>query len=209
MTPPPATIVVTGGPGGGKTTALDLFQRELKSAVKIVPEAATLLFGHGLDRAVGDGDPLPLQRSIYRMQLELEAIFRGCYPRRLLICDRGTLDGLAYWPGDEAGYFASLGTTYEREAARYDAVIFFQSAAIHGEDVRSNNPWRSEDSRTAALLDERLRRVWERHPGFHYIPAEASFMRKINRGLAAIAHAMETTHREGGHATGMPPEERP
>ena len=30
-------IVVTGGPGGGKTTALDLFQRELKSAVKIVP----------------------------------------------------------------------------------------------------------------------------------------------------------------------------
>ena len=141
---PPGTIVVTGGPGGGKTTALDLFQRELKSRVKIVPEAATLLFGHGLGRDVGDGRPLPLQRSIYRMQTGLEDIFRDCYPERLLICDRGTLDGLAYWPGDEADYFASLATTYEREAARYGAVIFFQSAAIHGEDVRSNNPYRSE-----------------------------------------------------------------
>lgn len=193
MSPPPSgTIVVTGGPGGGKTTALDLFQRELKSAVKIVPEAATLLFGHGLDRRVGDADPLPLQRSIYRMQTGLEAIFRDCYPERLLICDRGTLDGLAYWPGVEAEYFASLATSYEREAARYGAVIFFQSAAIQGEDVRSNNPYRSEDSRTAAALDERLRRVWERHPGFHYIPTEASFMRKINRGLEAIAGAMES-----------------
>lgn len=192
MTVQPATIVVTGGPGGGKTTALDLFQRELRSAVKIVPEAATLLFGHGLDREVGGGHPLPLQRSIYRMQVGLEDIFRDCYPGRLLICDRGTLDGLAYWPGDERSYFESLGTTYEREAARYGAVIFFQSAAIHGEDVRSNNPYRSEDSSTAATLDERLRRVWERHPGFHYIATEPSFMRKINRGLAAIAHAMES-----------------
>jgi hypothetical protein len=187
----PGTIVVTGGPGGGKTTALDLFQRELKSRVKIVPEAATLLFGHGLGRDVGDGRPLPLQRSIYRMQTGLEDIFRDCYPERLLICDRGTLDGLAYWPGDEADYFASLATTYEREAARYGAVIFFQSAAIHGEDVRSNNPYRSEDSRTAAALDERLKRVWERHPGFHYIPTEQSFMRKINRGLEAIGCAMD------------------
>jgi len=189
---PPAAIVVTGGPGGGKTTALDLFQRELKSEVKIVPEAATLLFGHGLDRQDSGDRARLLQRSIYRMQVSLEEIFRGFYSDRLLICDRGTLDGLAYWPDGEAGYFAAIESSFEREAARYQAVIFFQSAAIHGEDVRSNNPYRSEDSQTARALDDRLCRVWERHPNFHYIPTETSFMRKINRGLEAISGVLAT-----------------
>jgi len=189
---PPAAIVVTGGPGGGKTTALDLFQRELKSEVKIVPEAATLLFGHGLDRQDSGDRAKLLQRSIYRMQVGLEEIFRGFYSDRLLICDRGTLDGLAYWPDGEAGYFTAIESSFEREAARYQAVIFFQSAAIHGEDVKSNNPYRSEDSQTARALDDRLHRVWERHPNFHYIPTETSFMRKINRGLEAISGVLAT-----------------
>jgi len=133
-----------------------------------------------------------LQRSIYRMQVGLEEIFRGFYSDRLLICDRGTLDGLAYWPDGEAGYFAAIESSFEREAARYQAVIFFQSAAIHGEDVKSNNPYRSEDSQTARALDDRLHRVWERHPNFHYIPTETSFMRKINRGLEAISGVLAT-----------------
>ena len=187
-----AAIVVTGGPGGGKTTALDLFQRELKSDVKIVPEAATLLFGHGLDRQDSGDRAKLLQRSIYRMQVGLEEIFRGFYSDRLLICDRGTLDGLAYWPDGEAGYFAAIESSFEREAARYQAVIFFQSAAIHGEDVKSNNPYRSEDSQTARALDDRLHRVWARHPNFYYIPTETSFMRKINRGLEAISSVLAT-----------------
>lgn len=184
-------IVVTGGPGGGKTTALDLFQRELKAAVKIVPEAATMLFGHGLDREVGNGDGKLLQRSIYRMQISQEEIFRDSSVDRLLICDRGTLDGLAYWPDDEQSYFDGIDTTFEAEIARYGAVSFFQTAAIHGEDVRSNNPYRTEDSRTAVALDERLRRVWSRHPNFHFIPAQLSFMAKINHGLETIAGVLQ------------------
>ena len=94
---------------------------------------------------------------------------------------------IASWPDGEAGYFTAIESSFDREAARYDAVIFFQSAAIHGEDVRSNNPYRSEDSHSAQVLDDRLRRAWERHPNFHYIPTETSFMRKINRGLDAIS----------------------
>ena len=164
-----------------------MFQRELRAAVKIVPEAATLLFGHGLDREVGDGDGKLLQRSIYRMQIGLEEIFRNFYADRLLICDRGTLDGLAYWPDDEQSYLDSISTTFEAEIARYGAVIFFQTAAIHGEDVKSNNPYRTEDSRTAVALDEKLQRVWSRHPNFHFIPARLSFMTKINHGLSVIA----------------------
>ena len=43
-------IVLTGGPGGGKTTAGDLFRREFGERVVLVPEAATLLFSGGFPR---------------------------------------------------------------------------------------------------------------------------------------------------------------
>jgi dephospho-CoA kinase len=33
-------IVLTGGPGGGKKTAVDLFRREIGERVVVVPEAA-------------------------------------------------------------------------------------------------------------------------------------------------------------------------
>ena len=36
-------IVLTGGPGGGKTTAADLFRREIGDREVVVPEAATLV----------------------------------------------------------------------------------------------------------------------------------------------------------------------
>ena len=44
-------IVLTGGPGGGKTTAADLFRREIGERVVIVPEAATILFQGGFPRS--------------------------------------------------------------------------------------------------------------------------------------------------------------
>src|SRR5688572_33265034 len=43
-------IALTGGPGGGKTTAADLFRRELGEAVVVVPESATILFAGGFPR---------------------------------------------------------------------------------------------------------------------------------------------------------------
>ena len=196
--PRPHAIVVTGGPGGGKTTALDLFQRELKQEVKVVPEAATLLFANGLNRDLARGSAPLLQASIYRMQVSLEGIFHGFYGDRLLICDRGTLDGLGYWPGDEASYFAATATTFAAEAARYAAVIFFETAAVHGEDVKSNNPYRTEDAAAAVAIDRQLRAVWERHPNFHFIPAEESFLRKITNGLATITGVLASLRRMGG-----------
>ena len=65
---------------------------ELKAEVKIVPEAATLLFGHGLGPDSDSGRMRPLQQAIHRMQVSLEEIFRD-YPDRLLICDRAAIHG--------------------------------------------------------------------------------------------------------------------
>ncbi len=182
----PIAIAVTGGPGGGKTTALDLFQRELKDEIRVVPESATLLFGHGLTKDSSPDNARLLQRAIYRMQVNLEAIFHEFFAERLLICDRGTLDGIAYWPDDEASFFDAIESTYAAESDRYDAVIFFETAAARGEDVRSNNPYRSESLQAARDLDERLQRVWSRHRRYHFIPSEKSFLEKIANGLRTI-----------------------
>ena len=102
-------IVLTGGPGGGKTTAADLFRREIGERVVIVPEAATLLFTGGFPRA---GTPLGIhavQRAVYHVQRNLEDTQAALFPGRILLCDRGTVDGAAYWPDESHHFFQAVG----------------------------------------------------------------------------------------------------
>lgn len=179
-------IVVTGGPGGGKTTALDLFQRELVDQVATLPESATLLFKGGIRRSKEPIIVQSIQRAIYQTQSSIEEIFSLQNPEKVLICDRGTLDGLAYWPGEESSFFENIGSTYEKELARYNAVIFFETAAKCGRDIKSNNPTRNESSREAIEIDEKLQRIWSKHPNFNVISSSDSFVKKIMSGIATI-----------------------
>ncbi len=191
-----AKIVVTGGPGGGKTTALDLFKREFKNKVNIVPEAATLLFENGIQREDHPDRVKLLQKAIFKLQHTLEDNFCMLYPSSLQVCDRGTLDGLAYWGGGPESFFEELGTTLEDEIDRYDAVIFFETAAANNhDDMQSNNPYRSESAAAAIALDHKLQRIWKQHPRFHFVPADNSFMNKITLGVNSINNVL----REMGH----------
>ncbi len=186
-------IVVTGGPGGGKTTAADLFRREIGDRVVVVPEAATLLFGGGFPR-VGDlRARMAAQRAIYHVQKNLEDAQSALFPERILLCDRGTVDGAAYWPDAPEGFFSAVGTTSERELERYDAVIFFESAAVGGLLIEGN-PVRTESLDEAVALDRRLRDAWSRHPRFVVVPHDASFVKKIMFGLAALESLVAQLH---------------
>lgn len=179
-------IVLTGGPGGGKTTAADLFRREIGDRVVVVPEAATLLFAGGFPRSSELHALRSAQRAIYHVQKNLEDVQSALYPSRILLCDRGTLDGAAYWPEPEDKFFAAVGTSEAAELARYDAVIFFESAAAGGLSVEGGNPTRVETNEQAAALDRRLREIWSRHPRFVLVPHNHSFVKKIMFGLAAL-----------------------
>jgi len=99
----PFRVVLTGGPGGGKTTAADLFRREIGDRVIVVPEAATLLFSGGFPRPTQSDAQRSAQCAIYQVQRGLEDIQASQYPERILLCDRGTVDGGAYWPDGAAG----------------------------------------------------------------------------------------------------------
>ncbi|MFN9720583.1 MAG: AAA family ATPase, partial [Planctomycetota bacterium] len=137
-------IVLTGGPGGGKTTAADLFRREIGERVVIVPESATLLFSGGFPRSTQPLAAAAAQHAIFHVQRQLEDVQSSLYPDRILLCDRGTVDGAAYWTGRPDDFFTSLNTTFEAELARYDGVIFFESAAVGGLTIEGGNPIRNE-----------------------------------------------------------------
>ncbi len=179
-------IVLTGGPGGGKTTAADLFRREMGERVALVPEAATMVFSGGFPRVHEPSAVHAAQRAIYHVQRNLEDVQAAIYPDRILLCDRGTVDGAAYWPGDPQGFFDDLNTTLETELKRYDAVIFFESAAVGGMSIEGGNPIRNESIKQAVALDHQLRVIWSQHPRLIIVPHNPSFFKKISFGLAVL-----------------------
>jgi len=179
-------IALTGGPGGGKTTAADLFRREIGEAVVVVPEAATILFTGGFPRTSNELSRRATQRAIFHTQRNLEEAYAALYPKRVLLCDRGTVDGAAYWPDDVQGFFDEVGTSLEVEFRRYDAVIFFESAAVGGLGIEGGNPARIESLKEAARLDSRLRELWSQHPRFILVPNTNSFFKKLTFGLASL-----------------------
>lgn len=105
----------------------------------------------------------------------------------MLLCDRGIIDGAVYWPSSPEDFFKHLGTTLKKELARYDAVIFFETAAGGGISIEGGNPTRIESLEQALALDATLKTLWSQHPNFVFIPHEKSFIKKVNKGLEELA----------------------
>lgn len=182
----PLRIVLSGGPGGGKTTAADLFRREIGDQVVIVPESATTLFAGGFPRVSDPDAERSIQRAIFEVQRSLEDIQASLFPDRVLLCDRGTIDGAAYWPDGPDGFFDEVGTTHQAELDRYDVVLFFETAVVAGVEIEGGNRYRTESPDEALDLDRRLRALWNPHPRFHLVPHSPSFLRKITVGLSIL-----------------------
>ena len=195
----PLRIVLTGGPGGGKTTAADLFSREIGEEITLVPESATILFAGGFPRVEEHSAQRSVQRAIYEVQRSLEDVQSKLYPDRLLLCDRGTIDGAAYWPDGPDGFFEAMGSSHEAELGRYDVVIFFETAATGGHAFTSGNRYRTESDAEAIELDRRLRSLWSPHPHFHLVPHNPSFLRKITVGLSILESVV--AHHRGSTAS--------
>lgn len=181
---PVKRIVITGGPGAGKTAVLELARRDLCKHVEILPESARIVFGGGFPRRADDVGLRGAQRAIFHVQDELERMATESATANTLLCDRGTLDGLAYWPGTWDAYFAELGTSLQAELARYAAVIHLR--VPDSTNGYKNDAIRRESQRQAHEIDMRLVEVWAAHPRRVFVDSNADFVRKAQRALALI-----------------------
>ena len=178
---PERRIVLTGGPGAGKTAVLELVRHTCCRHTHVLPEAAGILFGGGFPRASSARIQRAAQRAIFFTQRELEA---SVPPGVVTLCDRGTIDGAAYWPGPE-DLWASVGSSHAEQLLRYDAVIHLRTPAPDRGYDRSN-PLRIETAAEAAAIDERILAAWDGHPRRHVVEATPDFLAKVQRALALL-----------------------
>jgi predicted ATPase len=176
-------IVVTGGPGAGKTAVLEIAQREFCRHVVVLPEAASIVYGGGFPRRPAGPTREAAQRAIYHVQRELERMVDEERVAAVALCDRGTVDGLAYWPRAPEDYWRDLGTTLEAELARYAAVIHLRTPV---KGYNRANPLRIETVVEAQLIDDRIARAWAPHPHVHTVDSTRDFVAKAARAIEII-----------------------
>jgi predicted ATPase len=167
-------IVLTGGPGAGKTVVSRRIAEADPDRFVLVPEAATQVYSAlqtRWDRLTLEGR-YDVQRRIYRLQVEQEERLAVDHPGKILLLDRGTIDGAAYWPHGPDDYWRDLGTTLEAELARYDRVIWMQTcAAVGAYDGDASNACRFEDADAAVASGNLLAMLWGSHPRFTRVEA--------------------------------------
>ena len=169
-------LVLTGGPGGGKTKLAKFAARKAAAKgyhVLVVPEAATLLMNAGLSPHGSRTNLLAFQRAVIKEMLTREEysermLRAGGNPKSLLICDRGIPGIQAYVASEEYRLLIKeYGIVHPAIArdARYDAVLHMRTAALGAEKFYSNksNKRRSEDLDGARELDRRTLEAWIGH----------------------------------------------
>jgi predicted ATPase len=178
-------VVLTGGPGAGKTAVLEVVRRAFCEHIAVLPESATVLFGGGFPRHDTDAGRRGAQRAIFQVQRSMEEMCREEGRVAMALCDRGTLDGLAYWPGGIDAACDALGIRREEELARYQAVVHLRTPAA-GQGYDHSNPVRRESATEAAALDARVLAAWEGHPHRIVVESQEDFLRKLARAVEAI-----------------------
>lgn len=199
----PRFVAVTGGPGAGKTAVLEVVRRELCQHVVVLPEAATILFRGGFPRQSTDVAQRAIQRAIYRVQIELERLAREQASAAVVLCDRGTVDSAAYWPGTPDSFWSDLGTSAAAELARYAGVVHLRTPAANG-GYDHSNPLRVETPEQAHVLDDRILEVWAPHPARTIVDSAADFLDKLDAAIDAIvAFVPPCCRRVSGSAQGL------
>ena len=181
----PRLVAITGGPGAGKTAVLEIARRTLCPHVTVLPEAAGIVFGGGFPRRPSPAARRAAQRAIFGVQIELEQILLDEQRAAIGLCDRGTLDSVAYWPGDTDDLWRGVHSDEPAQLARYAAVIHLRTPSdALGYD--HSNPLRTEPVDDALRLDTLIERAWAHHPNRHIIDSDLSFTDKAARALDAI-----------------------
>lgn len=179
-------IVLTGGPGAGKTAILEMAKKIIGEKSIILPEAASIIFGGGFWRLPSLSAKAAAQRAIFHVQNEMEVLVNEEKKWKMGLCDRGTLDGLAYWPKSEELFWEISKTTIDKELSKYYAVIHLRSPSdLLG--YNHINPLRIESAAQSRSIDDKIAKIWMKHPKYESIPSSEDFLVKARAALDMIS----------------------
>lgn len=179
-------LVLTGGPGAGKTAVMEAARQIFSKDVAILPEAASIVYAGGFPRLGTRASIHAAQRAIAAVQAELERFTLEDHTAPIALCDRAIVDGAAYWPEGPAAFYAALGTTPEQVFARYTTVIHLRTPNLGMGYNNHANPMRTESAEQAAELDRRIEDVWSGHPNRLVVPATETFTEKLEHVTSLI-----------------------
>lgn len=177
-------IVLSGGPGGGKSEAIKLLENkltELGFSVFCTNEAATELLSEGFDR---EGKPAyEFQKEIAKRQLKHEAELEALAENRenaVIIFDRGLMDSRVYLNDAEFERLKTeLGLCEVDLRDRYDAVFHMDSTSSGENTFYSLSEARTESRDSARKINERSLRAWCGNPHYRFIPVMPEFEAKF------------------------------
>ena len=195
------TIVITGGPCSGKTTALAWLRSDLEGRgyrALFVPEVATELITGGVAPWTCTSYD-QFQRAVFEMQLSKEEAFLNAARAMdadeiVVVLDRGALDNAGYMsPEGWQALLAETGHTEEELFGRYDIVFHLVSTAKGALEAYTleNNETRKETPAQAAGVDDRIIEAWKTHPRHRVIYNADQFAGKMAVLLRAVHSFLE------------------
>lgn len=208
-------VVLTGGPCGGKSSALEHLITSAKAEgfdVYTAPETATLIFNSGFGFPPTDDDNLNFQTQLLSMQLQMEKAFTKLAAKTgrpsIIVFDRGLMDSKGYIKEELwkqvlenlwCNNYQQKGVTEEYLLHRYDAVVHLVTAADGAEkfykwgktvDDSGKEVIRHESPEQARELDSKMRSCWSDHPRHIIVRNAGSFrdkMQAVSDGVLKVA----------------------
>lgn len=192
-------IVLTGGPCGGKSTAMSHITDRLTALgfrVFCVPEAASLLItGVGMvPPMLPEHERITFEGTLLRTKIALEdtftALAKASKRRSVVLCDRGTMDTRAYMDKETFDLVLSeFGwNVVDLRDRRYDGVVHLVTAAIGAPQHygTENNTARHESLEQAAELDFKILEAWVGHPRIRIVDNSTDWKGKLSRVLDIV-----------------------
>ena len=198
----PLRVVLTGGPAGGKTTAIGMLAkhyREKGYSVYTSPEVPTLLHHCGVnlrEKMANARDQENLLQGALHLQTSMECLLYhlaetdNSDKRPLILFDRGVIDFKGYYTSsmwERVTQRLDIDRDYEHYC--YDLVLHLVTTAIGAEAFFNNdNPARQCSLELAQELDRRTRNTWRRK--VVEIDNSTDFLGKVTRIISQIDIAL-------------------
>lgn len=192
-------IVLTGGPGSGKTTVLNSIVNMYTSLgvkVVVVSETATEIINSGI-KPFGDDkiEMLDFQKLVLSLQLSKEKIYdeairmyQKVHPNEdiLIIYDRGSIDNKAYITDEEfdAVMQSVCDADYSTILNKYDLIIDLVGSKKFY--TLENNKARSESADVALTLGEKTLKSWVGHPKVKIVGPKENMNDKVSEVVSYI-----------------------